>query len=572
MKIPSTVLKKINLWQEPPYDEETHGEIRRLLKENPEELVDAFSSNLTFGTGGVRALMGVGPGRLNSYTIATITQGFASYLKKAFPKEALAVVVGFDSRHFSKTFAEKAACVLAGNGIKVFLFSDIRPTPFISFALRHLKACAAVMITASHNPKEYNGYKAYWQDGGQVVFPHDAGIIKEVEKIGSIQEVLLSGLESPKISMIHDELDGVYLGAIAPLQLFPKDNALLGKNVKIAYTSLHGTGITIVPEALKSWGFTQIFLVKDQVVPDGDFPTTKFPNPEIKETLFLGLQTFEKKNCDLLIATDPDADRLGVVVRHLGKPYILNGNQVAALCLHYLLENKQKRNELSKNLQVVSTIVTTRLLKTLSMHYGTSYEDVLTGFKYIAEKIHLWEISEKNKIFLFGAEESYGSLYGTQSRDKDAIIASCLIAEMVTQAKKENKSLVDKLFEIFKQFGVFLEGQKTISFPEGVQALEQMGSCMERLRKSRLTEVDGLLVEKVEDFKEKKKDFPLADILVYHLVDGTVIIIRPSGTEPKIKIYAGVVEKMVSTPELALKTAEKKLQKILKTFETLLKS
>jgi|SRR5579862_328360 len=547
---PSDIHHRIDQWLAGPYDEETKAEIRRLLEKDPKALIDAFYTDLAFGTGGMRGLMGVGTNRLNIYTIQMATQGLANYLlkqKKNSPH--LSVVIGFDSRHHSQEFAWQAARVLAGNHITVYLLTELRPTPFISFACRAKKADAAIMITASHNPKEYNGYKVYWSDGAQVVHPHDSGIVAEANQIKDIQQIQLGAKNSPLIMTLIDELDQPYLDAIRPLQHFPKDNREKGLTLKIVYTPLHGTGITMTPHALADWGFTSMEKVKQQSAPDGDFPTVPFPNPEYKQALQLGTDLLMQTQSDILLANDPDADRMGVVAMHHGKPVILNGNEVASICTEFLCKVLSEQNKLPKDGAFVTTIVSTELIQEIATAYHTACFEVLTGFKFIGEKIHNWETSKPSYQFIFGAEESYGYLIGTHARDKDAIVCSCLLAEIALHAKLKGKTLVDLLNEIYKKYGVFREKQASVNFHPIKEEMEKMQTIMVHLRQHPPREIAGSSVLTIEDYergvrwhpdssKTEILSLPQSDVLLFRLADKSRIVIRPSGTEPKIKIYA----------------------------------
>ena len=535
------IQKRVDYWLSGPFDEKTKEQVR-LLQKDPTALVDAFFAELSFGTGGLRGLMGAGTTRLNIYTIRLATQGLANYIFKQQESTKASVLIGFDSRHHSLEFAQQAAQVLAGNGITVYLLDALRPTPYISFACREKKASAAVMITASHNPKEYNGYKVYWSDGAQVVSPHDTGIVEEVEALKDLSSVKLAPLTSPLIEITSTAaLDEAYLKAIRPLQVLKKPIAL-----KIVYTSLHGTGITLVPRALADWGFSTLHLVKPQVTIDGNFPTVVFPNPEYKETLKLCTQELERIDADIAIATDPDADRIGVVARHKGASVRLNGNEMAAICAHFL----STKQTMPPQAAFVTTIVTTELLKKIATASGIALIEVLTGFKYIGEKIHLWETTPQGgKHFVIGAEESYGCLWGTHARDKDAIIASCLIASIAAQKKLEGKTLVDALHEIYTLYGVHREQQLSIDFTPGKIGIERIQALMHTLRSNPPGRMGDLSVSYIEDYKTRLKttlatkktsplELPISDVLLLRLEDDSRLIIRPSGTEPKVKIYA----------------------------------
>lgn len=557
--------KNVNQWLEGQYDEETKSTIRRLLQEDPQQVVDAFFTHLTFGTAGLRGLMGVGTNRMNIYTIRATTQGLANYIHKQ-PQQIQkhhAVLIGYDSRHYSRQFAEETAKVLAGNDIEVYLFKNIRPTPLVSFGCRYKQCLAAIMITASHNPPEYNGYKVYWSDGGQVVPPNDIGIIAEVEKITDPTQVRISQLSDPLIHEIESEIDDAYIRAITPLQNYPEINQQKGDQLKIVYTSLHGTGITLAPRALAVWGFKHPILVDDQVIPNGDFPTVKSPNPEEKAALQMGIDLMLQTQSDVLIATDPDADRVGVAVLHQGDAYILNGNQIAAICLEHICHALSKQNRLPPRAGFIKTIGTTELFQAICQAYQCATFNVLTGFKYIAEKIHEWETMPDGYQYVFGGEESYGYLLGTHARDKDAIVSSALLCEVALHAKLEGKTLVDRLFDLYQRYGIYQEKLLSINFGETKEGKEQMALGMQRLRQFHLNHINGIPVESIEDylistryFLESGKTEPIplikSDVLLYWLADGSKVMVRPSGTEPKVKLYCGIVEKEFSSIEAGI--------------------
>ncbi len=551
-------------WLSGPYDEETKSAIRKL---DQKTLEDAFYTDLSFGTGGLRGLMGPGTNRLNIYTIRKTTQGLANYILKA-GKPSSGVFIGFDSRHHSTEFGRQTALVLAGNGIPVFLLKDIRPTPFISFGCRYKKCQAAVMITASHNPKEYNGYKVYWSDGAQVVHPHDEGIMQECALIQSLNQIKLAENGSPLITLLQDEIDAPYLRELAKLQHFAKQNKEKGHLLKISYTSLHGTGITLMPQALTEWGFTSYNFVDKQIIPDGNFPTVKFPNPEYKETLQMGIKQLESSQSDILIATDPDADRLAVVAHHQGKSVILTGNQIASICVYFLCRALLEQKTLPPKPAFVTTIVTTELLGKIAEGYNIPCFETLTGFKYIGEKIHQWETEKNGYDFLFGAEESYGFLLGTYARDKDALISGCLMSEIALSMKLQGKTLIDLLEEIYRKFGMFREKQASFDFKPGKEGLDEISDLMSRLRKNLPSSLCGQKVILSEDFTKKtKENLPPSDVLLFRLEDQTKIIVRPSGTEPKIKIYASVQEKEFPSLDQALSKCDTRLDVLLKTLE-----
>lgn len=553
------ILARAQSWLDDPYyDEATKTQVRSLLK-NPEQLTDAFYTDLSFGTGGLRGIMGVGSNRINIYTIRKASQGLANYIKK-HGNPSKGVAIGFDSRHHSHEFAEESAKVFAGNGIKAFLMEELRPTPYVSFATRHLKAQAGVMITASHNPKEYNGYKVFWQDGGQVVPPHDTGIIAEVDAISSPSQIQLARIDDPLIISVNTTLDEDYLRALSALQHFPGEDLQNHLALKICYTSLHGTGITLMPEALRRWGFSPPHLVASQIVPDGNFPTVHFPNPEYPEALKDGIADLVQTGNDMLIATDPDADRLGVVVRHRDKPVTLSGNEQAAIAAYFICDTLKIQKKLPSKGAIVTTIVTTELLKKIADAYQVKCFEVLTGFKYIGEKIHQWEQKPGGYQFLFGAEESYGYLMGTYARDKDAMIAGCLFAEIAMKMKEQGKTVVDLLYDIYRKFGVFREKQFSLTFEEGKKGLDAIFRLMEKLRKNPPAALAGQKIVSTEDYlKGTSENLPRSDVLLYRLEDKSKIIIRPSGTEPKLKIYLAA-QTSVESIEKGLDACNQKLE------------
>ncbi len=558
------ILRRAQAWlDDPHYDEKTKTEVRELLK-HPDQLTDAFFTDLSFGTGGLRGIMGVGSNRMNIYTVRKATQGLANYIRKnGSPLQGVAI--GFDSRHHSHEFAQETAKVFAANGIKAFLMKELRPTPYVSFATRHLKAQAGVMITASHNPKEYNGYKVFWQDGGQVVPPHDTGIIAEVDAISSPSQIKLTDIHDPLIITLDSSLDEDYLRALSALQHFPGENHT---SLKICYTSLHGTGITLMPQALHRWGFSAPHLVASQIVPDGDFPTVHFPNPEYPEALKAGTEDLVKTGGDILIVTDPDADRLGVVVRHHDKPVALTGNEQAAIAAYYICETLSMQKKLPPKGAIVTTIVTTELLKNISKAFQVKCFEVLTGFKYIGEKIHQWEQKSGGYNFLFGAEESYGYLIGTYARDKDAMVAGCLFAEIAYKMKEQGKTLVDLLYDIYQKFGVYREKQFSLTFEEGKKGLDSIRDLMEGLRQNPPTSLGGKTVVSTEDFlEETPENLPRSDVLLYRLQDQSKVIIRPSGTEPKLKVYLAVHTSEFESIEKGLDSCNRRLETLISALK-----
>lgn len=554
----TTTQNAIDAWLNGAYDEATKKEIRRLQREAPEELIDAFYTHLSFGTGGLRGIMGVGTNRMNIYTVRAATQGLANYLlQHPLPSGRHKVLIGFDCRHHSREFAEETAKVLAANDIEVFLYKELRPVALISFGVQFKHCSAGVLITASHNPPAYNGYKVYWSHGGQVLPPHDKGIINEVNKIRGPEQVKTTKLSSPLIQEIAEEIDHAYLQTIHAEQLHPGDNQTHGKDLHVVYTSLHGGGITMIPPALKDWGFTQLTLVNEQSTPDGSFPTVKSPNPEDPAALKMGIDKLQQVNGDLLIGTDPDVDRLAVVVMHQGKPIHLNGNQTACLCLEYVCKALHAEQLWPPKPMFVKTIVTTELFRAIAEHYKATCLDVLTGFKYIGQKIAQWEEEKKADVathhFIFGGEESYGYLLGTHARDKDAVISAALVCEVALHQKLQNKTLIDLLNEIYKKYGVFREKLESMTF-EGKEGADQIHTIMERLRTSPPKTLEGTAIVKMEDYKTRVTThletgehepilLPKSDVILFWLEDGTKLVIRPSGTEPKMKIYCGCKEK-----------------------------
>lgn len=548
----AVIQNKINTWLTEDYDQQSKNAILDLQKNNPQELMESFYRDLEFGTGGLRGIMGVGTNRMNRYTVGFATQGLANYLLKCFKNGQIRVAISHDSRLQSREFAEIAAAILSANNIKVFLFEALRPTPELSFAVRELSCQSGIMITASHNPKEYNGYKVYWQDGGQLVPPHDKNVIKEVNKITSIQQVKWEAVPA-LIEQIGEEIDNIYLDKIAALSINP-DACKRARNLKIVYTPLHGTGITMVPKALDRFGFKDIVLVEPQAIPDGNFPTVKSPNPEEHSALELALTKADEVGADLILATDPDADRVGIAVRDTnGKMILLNGNQTGTLLVNYVISQWQQNNKLTGNEFVVKTIVTTDLIKTIATDYNIECDDVLTGFKYIAEAIL---DSEGKRKFIVGGEESYGYLIGDFVRDKDAVSACCLIAEMAayysTQGRPGHKLLIEVLHDIYRQYGFYKEGLLSIT-KKGKAGIEEIQQMMTDFRNNPPKELGGQPVVMMKDYAVSKSydyqnntneiiHLPTSNVLQFFTADGSKITVRPSGTEPKIKFYFSVVE------------------------------
>jgi phosphoglucomutase len=545
------VKNKANAWLEGDFDEETKKQVQHLLDNDEKELVDAFYKDLEFGTGGLRGIMGVGTNRMNIYTVGMATQGLANYLHKQFSNlDQIKTVIAYDSRNNSRLFAEKAARVLIANNIEVYLFDKLRPTPELSFAIRYLQCQAGIVITASHNPKEYNGYKVYWDDGGQIVPPHDKNIISEVKKIKDISDVNFNGDENA-IKIIGEEVDKAYLNRVKSLSVNP-EVIQKQKNLKIVYTPLHGTGVEMVPRGLEKYGFTNVIHVPEQDEVNGDFPTVHSPNPEEHAALKMALEKAKEVDADLVMATDPDSDRVGIAVKNRqGELEILNGNQAASLLINYLLNQWKEKGKLTGNEYIVKTIVTTELLADIAEAYGVECYDTLTGFKYIADKI---KQLEGQKTFIAGGEESYGYLAGDFVRDKDAIISCVLLAETTAFAKETGKSLFDQLLDIYMEHGFFKE--KLISVvKKGKEGEEEIRNMMDQFRNNPPDSINGSDLMLIHDY-QKQKTFdqlsqlryeirlPKSNVLQFILEDGSKISMRPSGTEPKIKFYFSVNEKL----------------------------
>jgi phosphoglucomutase len=538
----------VEKWLQGNYDLDVKEEILRLQKDHPDELADAFYRNLEFGTGGLRGIMGIGTNRMNKYTVGMATQGYANYLNQSFGIGNVKVVVGHDSRNNSRTFAEIVANVMGANQIKVFLFEALRPTPELSFAIRHLGCQGGVVCTASHNPKEYNGYKAYWNDGAQLVPPHDKNVIAEVEKIQGVEDVKWSGGEH-NITLIGKEMDEAYMDMVQRLSVYP-DVCKKQHDLKIVYTSIHGTGITIVPEILQRFGFTNVHIVDEQKEPSGDFPTVVYPNPEEAEAMSIGLKKAKELNADILLGTDPDSDRVGIGVKdHNGNWVLMNGNQTAVLAFNYMIEARKKKGISRPNDMVVKTIVTTNMIDDIADKNHIRCYNVLTGFKWIAELI---KAKEQHEHYIIGGEESYGLMIGNEIRDKDAVSAVALICEMAAFEKENGKSLFDKLVDLYIQYGFYLEDLLSIT-KKGMNGQAEIAAMMEGYRKQTPVEIAGIPVVQLLDYQlQKGKDLqtgkewdiklPKSNVLQFILQDGSKISARPSGTEPKIKFYFSVRE------------------------------
>lgn len=546
----SAIQQKVDTWLKGNFDAATKEEIKKMQAGNSTELADSFYRNLEFGTGGLRGIMGVGTNRMNKYTVGMATQGYANYLKASFPGEEVKVAIAHDSRNNSRFFAETTANVFGANGIKVFLFESLRPTPELSYAIRHFKCKGGVVCTASHNPKEYNGYKAYWVDGGQLVPPHDKNVIKEVEKIASVDDVKWTGGES-NITLIGKEMDDAYIKMVKGLSVYPE---VIAKqhDLKIVYTPIHGTGIKLVPEVLKQFGFTNVNIVKEQSEPDGNFPTVVYPNPEEKETMSIGLKKAQELDADILLGTDPDADRVGIGVKdNHGNWVLMNGNQTAVLAFNYVLEARKTKGIAQPNDMIITTIVTTGMADGLAKGNNVACYRVLTGFKWIAEMIRLKEGKEN---YVIGGEESFGLMIGDQIRDKDAVSAVALLCEMAAYEKEKGKTLFEKLLELYVQYGFYKEDLISIT-KKGMDGQQQIAAMMESYRANPPKVINGSEVVELLDYelqkgknlqtgKEWKIELPKSNVLQFILADGSIISARPSGTEPKIKFYFSVKEKL----------------------------
>lgn len=547
MQLEAATQNTINEWLNGNYDQQTKDEIQQLLdKEASTELTDAFYRSLEFGTGGLRGIMGAGSNRINKYTIGTATQGLSNYLLNKYPGEKIKVAIAHDSRNNSDYFAGIAADVFSANGIHVYFFKALRPTPELSFAIRHLGCRSGVMLTASHNPKEYNGYKAYGADGGQFTSPDDTMVMDEVAKIKSIDEVKFGRIES-NVELIGEEIDQLYLDKITELSVSPEAIARQS-DLKIVYSPIHGTGITLVPKALEQFGFKNLTLVKEQSTPDGNFPTVVYPNPEEKEAMTLALNKAKEIDADLVLATDPDADRVGIAVKNNdGEFVLLNGNQTGSLLINYLLTAWEEKGKLDGNQYIVKTIVTSNLIEEIAKAKNVTYYNTLTGFKYIG---HLITSLQGKKTFIGGGEESYGYLIGELVRDKDAIISCAFIAEMTAFYKDKGSSLYDALLDTYVEYGLYKEELVSLT-KKGKTGAEEIKAMMEKFRNNPPVTLGGSKVSLLKDYElgvetdlstgEKTKlDFPKSDVLQFITEDGSIVSARPSGTEPKIKFYCSV--------------------------------
>ena len=552
------VLEKANKWLGNEYDEATRQQVKHLIDNDKNELIESFYKDLEFGTGGLRGIMGAGSNRMNIYTVGFATQGLANYLKKNFPNEEIRVAIAHDSRNNSRMFAERVADIFASNGFKVFLFDALRPTPELSFAIRELKCQSGVMVTASHNPKEYNGYKAYWSDGSQVTSPHDTNIIKEVEKVTEVSQVL-TGLHSENISILGEDFDDIYLAAIKKLSLSPESVARC-HDMKIVYTPLHGAGVRLTPASLRNFGFTNVQLVEEQAVLDGNFPTVESPNPEERKTMSMAIELARKVGADLAMATDPDSDRIGLALRNgKGEYVLLNGNQTLVLLMCYQLTRWAELGRIKDGDYVVKTIVTSTMPDAVAAHYGVKCYNCLTGFKFIAKVIREHEgVSQ----YIGGGEESFGYLAGDYVRDKDGVSACSLAAEAAAWCRDtKGMTLYEWLQDLYVKFGFYREGLVNV-VRKGKDGAEQIHNMMVEYRSNPPKSICGSPVVKIFDYKTLEildvatgAKSPIegvtdkSNVLQWLTADGTMVSVRPSGTEPKIKFYFGVKAELTSAEQ-----------------------
>jgi phosphoglucomutase len=547
MQLEQATLGTIKEWLNGNYDKNTKEEIQTLLdKEALTELTDSFYRSLEFGTGGLRGIMGPGSNRINKYTIGTATQGLSNYLNNKYPGEKIKVAIAHDSRNNSDYFAKITADVFSANGIHVYFFSALRPTPELSFAIRHLGCKSGVMLTASHNPKEYNGYKAYGADGGQFTSPDDSMVMDEVAKINSIDAVKFDRIDS-NIELIGEEIDQLYLDKITALSVSPEAISRQ-KDLKIVYSPIHGTGITLVPKALEQFGFTNLTVVEEQSKPDGNFPTVVYPNPEEKDALNLSLKKAQEIDADLVLATDPDADRVGIAVKNNdGEFVLLNGNQTGSLLINYLLTAWQEKGKLTGNEYIVKTIVTSNLIEAIAEAKNVTYYNTLTGFKWIGQ---VMTQLEGKKTFIGGGEESYGYLIGDLVRDKDAVISCAFIAEMTAFYKDKGSSLYNALLDMYVEYGLYKEELVSIT-KKGKTGAEDIKAMMEKFRNNPPATLGGSKIKTLKDYElgvqtdiisgvKTELELPKSDVLQFITEDGSIVSARPSGTEPKIKFYCSV--------------------------------
>ncbi|PIA79688.1 phosphoglucomutase [Gaetbulibacter sp. 4G1] len=561
MYIKPEILDRINTWLTPAFDAETQQIIKDSIANNPEDIQESFYKDLEFGTGGMRGIMGVGTNRINKYTLGKNTQGLSDYLHKSFPNETPKTVIAYDCRHNSKSLAKVVADVFSANGIEVYLFEDLRATPELSFALKHLNCHCGIVLTASHNPPEYNGYKVYWQDGGQLVPPHDNAIINVIDNLDYAD--IKFEANDDLIHYIGKDVDDVFINASVNNGSFNTSEAAKD-DLTIVFTSLHGTSITAVPETLKRAGYKNVHIVKEQEIPDGDFPTVVSPNPEEPAALKMALELANKVNADIVIGTDPDCDRLGIAVRNSeNELQLLNGNQTMLMMTEFLLKQWKKEGKITGKEFIASTIVSTPMLNNLANSYNVESKIVLTGFKWIAKLIHDY----KDLNFIGGGEESFGYMVGDFVRDKDAVTSTLLACEIAAQAKANGGSLYKELIDLYVEHGFYKEHLISLT-KKGIEGAQEIKQMMIDARKNPLTLVNGSKVVKIEDYQlsvsknmltgeESVIDIPKSNVLIYYTEDGSKVALRPSGTEPKIKFYISVNTTLNSTSEF--KTVENQL-------------
>ena len=567
------VKSKAQTWLNGNIDNDTRKQIQYMLENDENELIESFYQNLEFGTGGLRGIMGAGTNRMNIYTVGMATQGLSNYLKKSFSsRDHISVAIAHDCRNNSRLYTETAAKVFSANGIKAYLFNELKPTPELSFAIRYLGCQAGVVVTASHNPKEYNGYKVYWEDGGQIISPHDKNIIDEVQKITSLDSINFAA-DKDKIEIIDPDFDNIYINKVASLSL-SKEIISKHHDLKIVYTPIHGTGVKLVPMALKKYGFTKVYNVPQQDITDGNFPTVVSPNPEESAALSMAIKKADEVGADLVMATDPDSDRVGIAVRNFnGKLVLLNGNQTGSVLIYYLIRKWSENGKLKGTEYIVKTIVTTELMADIAAKYNVETFDVLTGFKFIAD---IMRLNEGKKSFIAGAEESYGYLAGDFVRDKDAVMSCALIAETAAWAKERGKSLYELLMDIYEEHGLYRESLANI-YQKGKEGAEEIRQMMEKFRESPPEKLDGSRIIKVHDYLLQKSldtqknttlpiSLPISNVLQYLTEDSTKVSIRPSGTEPKIKFYFSVKGKLEKKEnyESAVRLLDEKIERIKK--------
>ena len=564
------ILERVNVWLTPTFDTETQHTIKNLIAREPETLEESFYKNLEFGTGGMRGIMGVGDNRINKYTLGKNTQGLSNYLKKQFPKQEIKIAIAYDCRNNSKTLAKLVANVFSANDIQVYLFSDLRPTPELSFAVKHLDCQCGIVLTASHNPPEYNGYKVYWEDGGQLVPPQDKEIIAEINRL-KYSEIKFE-VNHNLISYIDKEVDEAFAKASIKNGSFGIPQGIKN-NLNIVFTSLHGTSITMVPKVLQEAGYKNVSIVKEQALPDGDFPTVKSPNPEEPEALKMAIDLAIKQNADIVVGTDPDCDRLGIAVKNTTGEYtLLNGNQAMLIKTHFLLEKWKKENRLNGKQFVASTIVSTPMIQKIAENYKVIYKEGLTGFKWIAKMIK--DFPELEHIG--GGEESFGYLVGDFVRDKDAVTATLLICEIAAQTKQNGGNLLSYLDELYLKYGYYQEHLISI-VKKGKKGAKEISQMMKNFRENPYTEIAGQKVVRIEDYQKSESkdlvnnstiliDIPKSNVLIFYSEDGSKIAMRPSGTEPKIKFYISVNSKSKNCV-VAQKTNQEKLEAIISVLK-----